>query len=76
MQLHAGTGHDVRDAEGATYLDQLATGNDAFLACAEAVQGQQHGGGVVVDHGDRLGAGQLADQSFDEVVAIAALAGG
>ncbi len=76
MQLHAGAGHDVRDAEGTTYLDQLATGNDAFLACAEAVQGQQHGGGVVVDHGDRLGAGQLADQSFDEVVAIAALAGG
>ncbi len=76
MQLHAGAGHDVRDAEGAADFDQFAAGNDALPAGAEAVQGQQHGGGVVVHHGDRLGAGQLADQPFDEVVAVAALAGG
>ncbi|GEM_PF-3725708 len=76
MQFHPGAGHDVGDAEGTADLDQLAAGNDAFLACAETVQGQQHGGGVVVDHGDGLGAGQFADQPFDEVVAVAALASG
>ncbi len=75
VQLHPGAGHDVGDAEGAADLDQLATGDDAFLAHAQAVERQQHGGGVVVDHGDGLGAGQLADQPFDQVVAVAALAG-
>src|SRR5690606_18354197 len=76
MQLHAGAGHDVGDAEGTADLDQLAAGDDAFLACAETVERQQHGGGVVVDHGDGFGAGEFADQPFDQVVAVAAFAGG
>lgn len=75
-ELHAGAGHDVGDAEGAADLDQLAPADDPFLACAEAVEGEQHGGGVVVDHGDGFGAGQLADEPGDEVVAVATLAAG
>ena len=74
VQLHPGAGHDVRDAKGAADFDQLAPGNDAFLARAEAVEGEQHGGGIVVDHGHRFRAGQLADQAFDQIVAVATLA--
>jgi hypothetical protein len=74
VQLYPGAGHDVGDAKGAADLDQLAAGNDAFLARAKAVQRKQHGGGVVVHHGDGFSAGQFADQAFDEVVAVAALA--
>jgi hypothetical protein len=38
--------------------------------------GEQHGGGVVVDHGGGLGAGQLAHQVLDDAVAVAAAAAG
>ncbi len=75
-QLDPGARHDVGNAEGTADLDQLATGNDAFLARPQAVQCQQHGGGIVVDHGDGLGARQLANQTDDQVVAVTALAAG
>ncbi len=76
MQLHTGAGHDVGDAKGTADFDQLAARDNAFLAGAQAVQRQQYRGGVIVDHGDGLGAGQLADEPFDQVIAVAALAGG
>ena len=38
VQLDAGTGHDVGNPEGTTDLDQLAARDDAFLACAQAVE--------------------------------------
>ncbi|MNN12429.1 hypothetical protein D3C81_1254210 [compost metagenome] len=73
-QLHPGAGHDVGNAEGAADFNQFAPGNNPFLARAQAVEGQQYRSGIVVDHGHRFGAGQFADQAFDQVVAIAALA--
>src|SRR5690606_19515376 len=45
VQLHASAGHDVGDAKGAADLDQFASGNDALLARAQAVERQQYGGG-------------------------------
>ena len=41
---------------------------------ARAVSIEQHGGGVVVHHHGRLGAGQAAEQRLDVVVAGAPLA--
>ncbi|MNH02196.1 hypothetical protein D3C79_614280 [compost metagenome] len=76
MQFDPGAGHDVRNAKGAANLDQFATGDDAFLARPQTVQRQQYGCRIVVDHRDRLGAGQLTDQPFNQVIAITALAGG
>ncbi|MNS96523.1 hypothetical protein D3C72_1308240 [compost metagenome] len=76
MQFDPGAGHDVRNAKGAANLDQFATGDDAFLARAQAVECQQYGCRIVVDHRDRLGAGQLTDQPFNQVIAVTALAGG
>jgi len=73
-ELHPGAGHDVGNAKRPADFDQFAPGDDAFLACAQTVEGQQHGGGIVVDHRHRFGAGQFADQAFDQIVTVAALA--
>ena len=47
----------------------------ASLALRQRVEHQQHGGGVVVDDGRGLGAGQFARAGRDVVVALAAPAG-
>ncbi|MNO87042.1 hypothetical protein D3C76_784570 [compost metagenome] len=73
-QLHPGAGHDVGNAEGTADFNEFAPGDNPFLARAQAVEGQEHRCGIVVDHGHRFGAGQFADQAFDQVVAISALA--
>ena len=44
----------------------------ASLPDAEGVEDEQHGGGIVVDDGRVLGAGQLADQAAHVIVALAA----
>ncbi len=75
-QLRAGPPHDVRDAERAADLDQLAARHRHLLPRRQRVEEQEHRGGVVVDGGRRLGAGQLAQQPFEVVVAVAAAAGG
>ena len=75
-QLGTGAAHDVGDAEGAANFHQLAARDDDFLARCQRVEREQHGGGVVVDHGGGFRAGQLAQQVGDEVVAVAAPAGG
>ena len=72
LEPAAGTRHDVRHAERAADLHQLAARHHDFLAQAQRVQGQEHGRGVVVDHGCRLGAGELAQQVFHERIAVAA----
>ncbi len=74
-QLGAGTTHDVGDAEGAADLDQLAARHDDFLFRCERRQGQQHGRRIVVDDGRRFSARQFAEQTVDEIVAIAAATG-
>ena len=43
-----------------------------FAPVRQRIEHQQHGGGIVVDHGGRLGPGQLAQQALDQIVAVAA----
>ncbi|MNT10133.1 hypothetical protein D3C72_1449480 [compost metagenome] len=76
MQLDPGPGHDVRYAKSAADLNQFTTGDDAFLARAQTVERQQHRRCVVIDHRHRFSTRELADQPFNQVIAITALAGG
>ena len=75
-QHRAGAGHDVGNAEGAADLDQFAARDRHLAPERQRVEDQQHRGGVVVDHGGRLGAGDLAQQAGDVFVALAAPPGG
>ena len=75
-QPRAGAGHDVGHAKGAADFHQLAARDDHLAPARQRRQHQQHGGGVVVDHGGGLGAGQLAQQAFDDAVAVAPAAAG
>ena len=56
-QSGAGLRHDLRDAEAATDLHQLAAADDDLSTTRQGGQCQQYGGGVVVHH-NRLGRGQ------------------
>ena len=67
--------HDLRNAEAAADLHQLAARDDHLAVLAEAVQHQQHGGGVVVDHQRGLGPAQATYKLFHQFVAAAAPAG-
>ncbi len=71
-QPGAGARHDVRHAEGAADLDQLAARDDRLAALGQRVEHEQHGGGIVVDDGGVLGAGQLAEKAAQMIVALAA----
>ena len=73
-ELGAGAAHDLGHAEGAADLDQFAARHDRLAALGQGVEHQQDRGGVVVDHGGVLGAGQFAEQVADEIVAVAAMA--
>ena len=73
-QPAAGLLHDVGDAEGAADLDQLAARDDDLAASGQCRQHQQDGGGVVVDRGRGLGAGQAMQPGRDVVVTLAATA--
>ena len=44
-----GSRHDVRQAEGAADLDQLATRDNRLPTRAEGVEDQEYGGGIVID---------------------------
>src|SRR5690606_15040316 len=71
-QRRAGALHDVGNAVGTADLDQLAARDDHFAAAGQRVEHQQDGGGVVVHDGGGVGAGELAEQAFDQVDAVAA----
>ncbi len=72
----AGLADDVRDAEAATDLDELAARDHDLLAGAgQRGGGEQHRGGAVVDGERGLGAGQLGEEVLDVGVARAAGAG-
>ena len=45
----AGARHDVGNAEAVADLDQFAARDDRFAAGGEFVEGEEDGGGVVVD---------------------------
>ena len=68
----AGAAHDLRQAKGAADLDQLAARHDRAAPPGESIEREQHGRGVVVDDGRRLGPGQLAQQLAHNVVAFTA----
>ena len=68
-------GHDFGDAEAAADLDELAAGDDHFLARGQGTQNDHRGGGVVVDRGGRLRPGQPANPFADGVLARRSLAG-
>ena len=74
-QLDAGRLQDLRDAEGAADLDQLAARDHRPAPGGQCGQGEQQRGGVVVDHQRGLGAGHRPQQAVDPAVAIPAPAG-
>ncbi len=65
-------GHDVGHAERAADLDQLAAGDRHLLAERQGIEGQQDGGGVVVDGGRGLGARERAQARLEVAVPVAA----
>ncbi len=67
--------HDVRDAEAAADLDELAARNHDLAVAGEGREHEEQGGGVVVDGHGGLGAGDAAQEGLDVLVAAAALAG-
>ena len=73
-QAAAGAGHDVGNAEGAANLDQLAARDDHLAPVRQRIQHQKHGGGVVVDGGRGLGAGEPQQPGGDVIVTLAARA--
>ena len=74
-QGRTGPRHDVRHAEGAADLDQLAARDDGLATSGEGVEHEQHGRGVVVDEDRILGPGQFPHEIADMRVAFAALSG-
>ncbi len=69
-QADVGAAHHVRNAEGPADLDHLAARQDHVLLVRQGRQDEQHGGGVVVDHGGGLGAAQLGQDALDQAVAL------
>ena len=67
----AGAGHDVGDAEAVADFDQLTARDDGFAAGRKFVEGEEDGGGVVVDR-DAGRAHQAFQQACGVHVAFAA----
>ena len=66
--------HDLRHAECAADLDKLAARNNCPAALGQGVEHDEDRGGVIVDDGCVLRAGELPQQSAHDVIAIAAAA--
>ena len=73
-ERRAGAGHDVRHAESAADLDQLAPRDDGFASARKGVEREKNGGCIVVDDGCIFGAGQRAEKLSHVIIAFAALA--
>src|SRR5207253_3539188 len=67
--------HDLRNAKATADLDQLPAREDDFLALAKGTQGNDGGGGVVIDCRGGLGAGQPAKPLADGQLPRRALTG-
>ena len=68
-------GHDLRDAEAATDLDELTARDHDLTITRERTQREQHGGGVVVDDDARLGPDGAGEQRAGVLVAGPASSG-
>ena len=75
-QATAGAGHDLGHPEGAADLHQLPARGGHFPPQSQGVEDKEDRRRVVVDHGGRFGASELADQGFDVLVTLTALAPG
>ncbi len=71
MQAALGPLHDVRHAEGAANLDQLAARYQHLFSLGQGVERQQYRRGIVVHHSGGLGAGEAAEPGFDMAVPVA-----
>ena len=71
----AGSRHDVRDAKGATDLDQLAARDEHLLVRGKRGEDEQNRCGVVVDDRRGLGACEAADERLEVIVALATFPG-
>ena len=65
--------HDLGHAERAADLHEFAAGNHDFAPGGQRIEHEQHGGGIVVDHGGGFSAGQFAKRRFEMMVAVAAM---
>ena len=74
-QNRAAFRHHVGQSKGAADFDHLAARHYYFAPFGERVEREHDRGGVVVDDGRGLGAGQRANLVLDERVAVAAAAG-
>ena len=68
----AGAAHHVGDAERAADFHQFTARYEDLATIGNCIQHQQHRGGVVVDHGGRLCARQLAEQWHHQIIPVAA----
>ncbi len=73
-QLRPGPRHNVRHAESAADLDQLAARDDRLAAVRQCVQAEKHSRRIVVDERRILRAGERAKEASHMIVALAALA--
>ena len=74
-QAGAGGGHDLRDAERAADLHQLAARHHHLSPLRQRRQRDHQRRRVVVDHQGRLGAGERRQQPLGAAVALPAAAG-
>jgi len=67
---------DLGDPERAADLDQLAARHQHLAAGGQGGERHQHGGGAIVDHQRRLGAGEAGEPALDPGAALTAPPGG
>lgn len=77
-EFRAGSFEDIGDAEAAADFDEFATGDDDFVAVVadEMAEGEDEGGGAVVDGGGGIGFEEDGEGGFEVAGAASAVAGG
>ena len=70
-QTRAAARHHIGQSKRTADFDQLAARHDHFASFGDRGQREQHRGGIVVDDGGGLGAGERAQLALDQRVAIA-----
>ena len=72
----AAFGANVRDAERVADFDQLAARDDDLIALRQGVEGQEDGGGIVIDHQRPFRTQKPGEEAVRVRIALAALAAG